>query len=187
MTSPRRSDVLVIGAGIAGASVAAELAPRRRVVVIEMEDQPGYHTTGRSAAVFAECYGNRQVRALTRASRAFLERTPPGDEAPLLAPRGWLSIARRDQLARLGDLEREILANGGTVQPVSEAQARALVPILRRGHVAAALLDRSAMDIDAGCWRLQPTRPRRRRAMPGRRTSTWPSPSTASPRRASWR
>jgi D-arginine dehydrogenase len=148
MTSPRRSDVLVIGAGIAGASVAAELAPRRRVVVIEMEDQPGYHTTGRSAAVFAECYGNRLVRALTRASRAFLERTPPGDQAPLLTPRGWLSIARRDQLTRLGDLEREILANGGTVQPVSETEARALVPILRRGHVAAALLDRSAMDID---------------------------------------
>ena len=148
MTSPRRSDVLVIGAGIAGASVAAELAPGRRVVVLEMEDQPGYHTTGRSAAVFAECYGNRLVRALTRASRPFLERAPPGVEAPLLAPRGWLSIARRDQLERLGHLERELLASGGTVQPVSEAEARALVPILRRGHVAAALLDRSAMDID---------------------------------------
>jgi D-arginine dehydrogenase len=148
MTSPRRFDVLVIGAGIAGASVAAELASRRRVVILEMEEQPGYHTTGRSAAVFAECYGNRLVRALTRASRPFLERTPPGAEVPLLAPRGWLSIARRDQLERLGDLERELLANGGTVQPVSEAEARALVPILRRGHVAAALLDRSAMDID---------------------------------------
>lgn len=148
MTSTRRSDVLVIGAGVAGASVAAELAPRRRVVVIEMEDQPGYHTTGRSAAVFAECYGNRLVRALTRASRPFLERPPSGGEAPLLAPRGWLSIARRDQLEQLGGLERELLASGGTVQPVSEAEARALVPILRRGHVAAALLDRSAMDID---------------------------------------
>ncbi|HEY6106598.1 MAG TPA: FAD-dependent oxidoreductase [Anaeromyxobacteraceae bacterium] len=148
MTSPRRFDVLVIGAGIAGASVAAELASRRRVVVLEMEEQPGYHTTGRSAAVFAECYGNRLVRALTRASRAFLTTTPPGDEVPLLVPRGWLSIARRDQMERLGDLEREILANGGTVQPVSEAEARALVPILRRGHVAAALLDQSAMDVD---------------------------------------
>ncbi len=148
MTSPRRSDVLVIGAGIAGASVAAELAPRRRVVVLEMEEQPGYHTTGRSAAVFAECYGNAPVRALTRASRPFLEQTPPGAEVPLLTPRGWLSIARRDQLARLDDLERELRAHGGTVRPVNEAEARALVPILRRGHVAAALLDRSAMDID---------------------------------------
>src|SRR5574337_661534 len=98
MASPRRTDVLVIGAGIAGASVAAELAPRRRVVVLEMEEQPGYHTTGRSAAVFAECYGNRLVRALTRASRRFLEAPPPpGAGVPLLAARGWLSIARRSE------------------------------------------------------------------------------------------
>lgn len=148
MPPPPRADVIVIGAGIAGASVGAELAPRRRVLVLEMEDQPGYHTTGRSAAIFAECYGNRVVRALTRASRGFLERPPPGLEAPLLAPRGWLTIARRDQVARLEALEREIRASGGTALPLDEVQARALVPILRRGHVAAALLDRSAMDID---------------------------------------
>ncbi len=148
MTSPRRPDVLVIGAGIAGASVAAELAPRRRVAVLEMEDQPGYHTTGRSAAVFAECYGNRVVRALTRASRGFLARTPPGAEVPLLSPRGWLSIARPDQLETLGALQRELVDHGGTVRPLDEAEARALVPILRPGHVAAALLDPSAMDID---------------------------------------
>ncbi len=148
MPSPHRCDVLVIGAGIAGASVAAELAPRRRVAVLEMEDQPGYHTTGRSAAVFAECYGNRVVRALTRASRRFLEQTPPGAEVPLLSPRGWLSIARADQLARLGDFQREILSHGGTLRPLSGPEACALVPILRPGHVAAALLDPSAMDID---------------------------------------
>ncbi len=148
MTSPRRFDILVIGAGMAGASVAAELAPRRRVAALEMEDQPGYHTTGRSAAIFAECYGNRPVRALTRASRSFLEQTPPGADTPLLSPRGWLTIARADQLARLDDLEREILASGGTSQRLSEAETRALVPIVRSGHAVTALLDRSAMDID---------------------------------------
>jgi D-arginine dehydrogenase len=148
MATPRRCDVVVVGAGIAGASVAAELAATLGVVVLEMEEQPGYHTTGRSAAVFAECYGNRVVRALTRASRSFLEASPAGAEAPLLARRGWLTIARPDQLEHLADLERELLANGGKVERLGEARALELVPILRRGRLAAALLDPSAMDVD---------------------------------------
>jgi len=148
MPSPRRAEILVIGAGIAGASIAAELAPRRRVTVLEMEDQPGHHTTGRSAAVFAECYGNGLVRALTRASRPFLEQTPPGSDAPLLTPRGWLFVARPDQLERLGELQRELEGNASAVRRVTAGEALALVPILRRDYVAAALLDASAMDID---------------------------------------
>ena len=56
-------DILVIGAGIAGASVAAQLAPRARVAVLEREPQPGYHATGRSAALFSECYGNEPAQA----------------------------------------------------------------------------------------------------------------------------
>ena len=63
-------DVLVVGAGIAGASIAHFLAPRARVVVLEREAHPGYHSTGRSAALFSETYGTPQVRALSRASRA---------------------------------------------------------------------------------------------------------------------
>jgi D-arginine dehydrogenase len=82
-------EVLVIGAGIAGVSLAAELAPFRRVLVLEMEDHPCYHTTGRSAALFAEAYGSPVIRRLTQSSRAFLEAPPPGfAEHPLLMPRG---------------------------------------------------------------------------------------------------
>ena len=62
------ADFLVIGAGVAGASIAYFLAPHGRVVVLERESQPGYHTTGRSAALFIENYGTKQVRALTCAS-----------------------------------------------------------------------------------------------------------------------
>jgi D-arginine dehydrogenase len=147
--APRRADVLVVGAGIAGASIAAELAPRRSVVLLEMEDQPGHHTTGRSAAVFAESYGNATVRGLTRASRAFLA-SPPADfsETPLLSPRGWMFVARGDQRARLDRLHREIAASGGALHPMSPAEALARVPILRREYVAAALWDEGAMDID---------------------------------------
>ena len=63
------ADFVVVGGGIAGASVACFLAPHARVVVLEREAQPGYHSTGRSAALFLESYGTPQVRALTRASR----------------------------------------------------------------------------------------------------------------------
>src|ERR1700749_4235177 len=95
-------DIMVIGAGIAGASVAAELAKDCRVVVLAREDFPGYHSTGRSAALFSEIYGNSVVRALSRASRDFLYMPPPGlPEHPLVKPRGSLYIARQEQLAHL--------------------------------------------------------------------------------------
>lgn len=148
-TSSRSADVLVIGAGIAGASVAAELAPRRRVALLEMEDHPGYHTTGRSAAVFAEAYGNEVVRALTRASRAFLASPPPAfSEHPLLLPRGWMFLAREDQLSVLEQLRAEIATAGGALHALTPAEAAARVPVLRREYLAAALWDASAMDID---------------------------------------
>src|SRR5437868_15013273 len=85
--APFVADYLVIGGGIAGASVAHWLAPHGRVVVLERESQPGYHSTGRSAALFMESYGTPQVRALTMASRAFLQHPRPGSaEHPLLTP-----------------------------------------------------------------------------------------------------
>jgi len=70
-------DIAVIGAGIAGASVAAQLAMSgARTALLEMEPQPGYHTTGRSAAIFSPVYGPAPIRALTRASFAFFDRPP---------------------------------------------------------------------------------------------------------------
>ena len=88
------ADFVIIGGGIAGASVGYFLAPHGRVVLLERESQPGYHSTGRSAALFLESYGTPQVRALTRASRAFLDTPPPGfSEHPVLAPRGCLLVA----------------------------------------------------------------------------------------------
>ncbi|MFZ1364564.1 MAG: FAD-dependent oxidoreductase, partial [Brachymonas denitrificans] len=51
------ADVIIIGAGIAGASAAHWLAPHARVLLLERESQPGYHATGRSAALFMESYG----------------------------------------------------------------------------------------------------------------------------------
>ena len=72
------TDFLIIGGGIAAASVGYWLAPHGRVTLLEREPQPGYHSTGRSAALFMESYGTPQVRALTMASRAFLQSPPEG-------------------------------------------------------------------------------------------------------------
>ena len=70
-------DFVIIGAGIAGASMGWELAGQRRVLLLERESQPGYHTTGRSAALYSATYGTANIRALTRASRAFYDAPPP--------------------------------------------------------------------------------------------------------------
>src|SRR5687768_5116420 len=93
-----RCDFLVIGGGMAGAAAAYPLAERGAVVMLEREDQPGYHTTGRSAALYSKRYKNLLIRGLAIASGPFLENPPPGfAEHPLLTPRGLLVIAREDQ------------------------------------------------------------------------------------------
>ena len=97
--TPRDFDFIVIGAGMAGMSAAAELSGGARVAVVERESQPGYHATGRSAALYSEIYGNPAIRALTRASKGFYMRPPDGFSAhALVAPRqspGCRSIASR--------------------------------------------------------------------------------------------
>ena len=100
-------DFIVVGAGMAGASLAAALASTARVALIEAEQHPGFHATGRSAALFAPNYGSPIFRALTRASSAFL-RSPPGSfsSPPLLRMRGALHIARADQEESLEETRR---------------------------------------------------------------------------------
>ncbi|MFN9280649.1 MAG: NAD(P)/FAD-dependent oxidoreductase [Betaproteobacteria bacterium] len=141
-------DVIVLGAGMAGASIAAELAPHRRVLLLEREDQPGRHTTGRSAAMFFESYGNATVRGLTRASRAFLEQPPEGfAEVPLMSPRAALFVAGQEALPRLQAMIDAPDA-APTLCRLSPAQTLALVPILRPEAVAGGALDDSGCDME---------------------------------------
>ena len=94
------TDFLILGAGIADASIGHFLAPHGRCVMLERESQPGYHSTGRSAALYLQTYGTPAIRALTRASRAFYDAPPPGfADSPILAPRGVLYVAGSDQLS----------------------------------------------------------------------------------------
>jgi len=136
-------DFAVIGAGIAGASVAHALAPHGRVAIVERESQPGYHSTGRSAAVFAPSYGPPQVRALTRASRAALAAMPG-----VLAPRGALFVANATQLEALHALHEQLAREGAPAGLLNTDAALARVPVLRREATAAALADDDSSDID---------------------------------------
>jgi len=143
------ADFLIIGGGIAGASVAFFLAPHGRTVLLERESQPGYHSTGRSAALFLESYGTAQVRALTRASRAFFDAPPAGfTEHPLLGPRGCMLVAapgQEDELEAHWSLLRSMTRDA---RRLTADEAVAWVPVLRRDRLIGAVLEPDASDMD---------------------------------------
>lgn len=173
-----RSDFLVIGAGIAGASAAYHLAPHGRVTVLEMEPVVGYHSTGRSAALYSEYYGPPVVRALTVASRPFLADPPPGfTDHPLLTPRGVLTLCPAapamlvedeatgteavDNIEAVDDTEtvsdaeaafEEALAQGLTapvpVREIDPGDVGAHCPVVRPGWCRRAMVKPGAQDID---------------------------------------
>lgn len=141
-------DIAVIGGGMAGAAAAANLAPHARVLVLERESQPGYHATGRSAALFSAIYGNASIRALTRASREFLYMPPAGfTDVPLVSPRGVLYVASAEQLDELDKFASLPDVATGT-RRVSASEALAISPCLRSDYVAAALFEPDAQDLD---------------------------------------
>jgi len=139
----------VIGAGIAGASVAHELQAHGRVVLLEREPLPGHHTTGRSAAVLVQSYGNDVVRRLTQASRGFFESPPDGFAAhPLVFDRPVLFIGRADQRERLEEERKAGEELGVDLRLLDAAEARSLCPVLREDYVAGGLLEPDARGID---------------------------------------
>ncbi|MBY8828198.1 NAD(P)/FAD-dependent oxidoreductase [Hephaestia mangrovi] len=115
-------DIAIVGAGIAGASLAAELAPHARVVLLEAESQPGYHATGRSAAFWSETYGGPAIQPLTTASGPLL------DAAGVLAPLGSLHIGRACDDAAI---DAFLAAFEGSGVALEEVDPHALIPGLR--------------------------------------------------------
>lgn len=132
-------DVIIVGGGIAGASLGAEIAHRRRTLIVEAEDQCGYHSTGRSAAFYLESYGGPDVARLTIASGRFLE-SPPAD----FAERGFLN--RRGCL-HLSDGEWPELPAGVTARRVGRDELERLVPGIEPRWTRA-LLEPGCADID---------------------------------------
>lgn len=157
MSTTSTHDIVIVGAGIAGASLAWHLLhrtsppsqPPPRVLLLEREPQPGMHATGRSAAMFMESYGPPQVRALTRASRAFYAQPPAGfADVPLMAPRGAMYVAAPEQAALLDEMWTSMRAEGQHVQRLDAAQALARVPVLRPDRVLGAIIETDAQDLD---------------------------------------
>ena len=147
---PSDIDVLIVGAGIAGAGLAAELAPYRRVMMIEAEEGPGYHATGRSAAFWQESYGGVGVQPLTAASFEALA-TPPADfsERPFLSTRTALTIGRHHEASAVDSFVATFTAQGVDVARLSQAELAAHVPGLTADWSAAAY-EPSCRDIDVG-------------------------------------
>src|SRR3954451_19243527 len=145
----RTADCIVIGAGIAGAAAGFFLAPHLKVLLVEQEEQPGFHSTGRSAALFMESYGTPQVRALTLASRAFFDQPPQGfAEHPLLSPRGALIVAEAGDEAHLEEWWSVLRQTTPRARRLDAAGACALVPVLRPERIVGAVFEPDAADMD---------------------------------------
>ncbi len=134
-------DIAIIGAGIAGTSVAAALAPHARVVLLEAEDRPGYHSTGRSAAFWHETLGGPFVQPLTTASRAFLA------DGGYLKPRTSLNVSDAEHLPLLDALMTEFAGTGVKLTRLDAAEVKELVP-LAKPVLAGAVLEEDCSDID---------------------------------------
>ncbi|MFD1710006.1 FAD-binding oxidoreductase [Ottowia sp. GY511] len=144
------TDTLIVGAGMAGASLAWRLAQRgHAVTLLERESQQGAHSTGRSAAMFMESYGPPQVRALTRAGRSFYLQPPAGfTDDVLVSPRAALIVGRPEQSTEL-EATWAALSGGGTrVRRLSGAEAVALLPVLAPEQIGGAVLDEDGYDMD---------------------------------------
>ena len=142
------ADILVVGGGIAGLSAAAALSSQARVIVLEAEEQVGYHSSGRSATMLHYFLGDRLVRALTLASRGSIE-NPPGEftDVPLGHSMPVLIHAREDERQALDVLEIEI-RQFAERDRLDAAGVHALCPLLREDAVHG-LVDRHAIHLDA--------------------------------------
>ena len=138
-------DVVVIGAGMAGSSAAAWIAASQRVALIEAEEAAGYHTTGRSAAMWLQNYGPPDVRLLSRLSRPFFTTPPEGfTEVALMRHRPVLFLGAATRPAELAAL----LAEGEGLRQTEVAEAMAMVPALRPGYASGAAIEADAFDMD---------------------------------------
>mgnify|MGYP003384301022 CR=1 FL=1 len=141
-------DVAIIGAGIAGASLAAELAGQQRILLLEAEAYPGYHATGRSAAFWTESYGGPKIQPLTSASGPFLACPPPDfSDKPLMTKRGAMYIGEAQHQSLAGQMLGEFAASGVKIAQILPAAIKTYLPNLRNSW-SVGLYEPECCDID---------------------------------------
>ncbi|MEK6637466.1 MAG: FAD-binding oxidoreductase [Pseudomonadota bacterium] len=145
-------DVVIVGAGIAGASLAAEIVPHSAVLLIEAETQPGYHTTGRSNAFWHATYGGPLIEPLTSASLDWLQ-APPTDvaEAGFLSPRGAVTLARDEDSAALDRFAAGFAGSGVALEHWDRTMLDVHVPGLRSMWTHA-VYEEGCHDIDVAAY-----------------------------------
>jgi D-arginine dehydrogenase len=143
-------DVVVVGAGIAGVSAAAELSSTRTVVLLEREQLPAMHASGRSASVLSETSGHPIVCGLARLSRPFFESPPEGfAEHPLLSPRGLVWVGESGDEPMLDELAERASSVAPTARRLTPAATRRLLPSFADVAIAGgAVHEPDAMAID---------------------------------------
>lgn len=144
------ADYIIIGAGIAGASAAYELADEGTVILMEREDSLAYHSTGRSAAAFMETYGNRTVRGLTKGSRPFYSNPPLGfSETPLILDRGAIFLGTSEQKALIKQQFEEMSAYVDNLQLLDSTDIKQIVPIIDVDLFKTGIYEVDAKDLDS--------------------------------------
>lgn len=146
-----QADVIIVGAGAVGASLAYRLAPHRRVLLLEREDQPGYHSTGRSAAHYTDSIGGAVVQALSEETRRFIETPPEGfAAAPLFRNRPTLLLVGRDTSNAHFDEAALAHVMGRLLHRVDVDECLRRCPVLRPEKLRHGILEPTAGDIDVG-------------------------------------
>lgn len=145
----QKLDFLIVGAGIAGAGVAYRLAGHGAVMLVDMEEQAGYHTTGRSAAFYAETYGGEKLQPLTTASKEFLHSPPLGFcEAPLITDLGAIHVFDADQKAAAQKLYEQDSKKLPHIELLSAEELQQAAPQLASGRFVGGIRDMECGNLD---------------------------------------
>ena len=147
--SKKKFDIIVLGSGIAGISIASELSEYLDVCVLEKERLISYHSTGRSLAFYLESYGNEVIRQLTSASKDFFyNQSGTNSKNMLLKKRGVLHIANKHQNIKLKNLYETLTKNNKNFSILNKLQTMELLPCLNEKYVDSSIYDNEASDID---------------------------------------